>query len=278
MALKKVATRVRKTDEELAHQICNKFKEEFIIRYLKNENKWPPLDVSKLSPTNTLRQAYEHKANFPKHHKDYERTSLTFVSFLPTFPIDPKFDLVEMIADKAMSLFTPELIANLQSHRGVGSSVDRSVLVQWLKSALHDPKEFLTHVDLHGFSWLEKSVGLKKKEREGKLEARMLGLMTLIKRMYIVLTEALLSEHILKYFPEITMTDDEMSLDKKRLNFNDPKYIKYSLFTSLDFSKWNSNMREGDTKEMFSVFDELFGFNSCSSRTHELFNDSCMYL
>jgi len=44
--------------------------------------------------------------------------------------------------------------------------------------------------------------------------------MTLIKRMYIVLTEALLAEYILEYFPEITMTDDELCVDKKRLQFN----------------------------------------------------------
>lgn len=43
--------------------------------------------------------------------------------------------------------------------------------------------------------------------------------MTLIKRMYIVLTDALLTDHLLSYFPEITMVDDELALDKKRVMF-----------------------------------------------------------
>lgn len=146
-----------------------------------------------------------------------------------------------------MSLTTPDLIDHLRSGRGSGSSIERSVLVQWLKSSLHDPKKFLSFIDHNGFTSFEKSVGVKEKEREGKIKARLFGLMTLVKRMYIVLTEALLSEHILIFFPEITMMDDEISLDKKRLQFTSTDLIPRSLFTSLDFSKWNSNMRSRNT-------------------------------
>lgn len=77
------------------------------------------------------------------------------------------------------------------------------------------------------------SIGVKEKEREGKLKARLYGLMTLMKRMYIVLTEALLAEHIV-LFPEITMIDDELLLlllDKKKLAFNNPQIRNRSLFT-----------------------------------------------
>lgn len=96
--------------------------------------------------------------------------------------------------------------------------------------------------------------------------------------MYIVLTEALLSEHILIFFPEITMMDDEISLDKKRLQFTSTDLIPRSLFTSLDFSKWNSNMREAETLPLFQCFDQLYGFKHCFTRTHEMFKDSFIYL
>ena len=277
-ALKGIATKVRWVNQEAATNITNKFKEEFIMRYISREKKWPLLDISQLSPTDPIKKSYERKADYPIHHKDYKRSRLTLVSFKQIFPVDPKFDLIEMIADKAMSLFTPDLIEYLSSGRGVGSSIDRSVLVQWMKSSLHDPKEFLLLIDKNGFSFLERSMGVKEKEREGKLEARLFGLMTLIKRMYIVLTEALLAEYVLEYFPEITMTDDELSLDKKRLLFNNPKLLNQAVFTSLDFSKWNSNMREAETQGVFEVFDQMFGFTNCFQRTHEMFKSSFIYL
>ncbi|AJG39155.1 RNA-dependent RNA polymerase [Wuhan Ant Virus] len=277
-ALKEVATKVRGLNAKYSNAITYKFKEEFIMRYIRQEKKWPPLDVTQLSPTNPVRESYEHKTDFPIHHQNYKRSYLRLIKFLPTFPVDPKFDLVEMIADKAMSLFTPDLINHLIQGKGVGTSLDRSVLVQWLQSALHDPVEFLKTVDLYGFTHLEKTLGVKEKEREGKIEARLFGLMTLIKRMYIVLTEALLAEYLIKYFPEITMIDDELSLDKKRLMFNDPSLYNRSVFTSLDFSKWNSNMREAETHGIFQAFDQLFGFTNCFQRTHEMFKDSYIYL
>lgn len=99
-----------------------------------------------------------------------------------------------------------------------------------------------------------------------------------MKRTYIVLTNALLTEHIVPLFPEITMIDDELLLDKKRLAFNNPQIRNRSLFTSLDFSKWNSNMRESETLGLFKSLDQLFGFNSCFTRIHEMFKTSFVYL
>lgn len=278
VALKNIVTVVRPLDIELTMAITNKFKEEFIMRYIKHENKWPTLNITELSPTNPLREAYTRRSLYPKNHINYKRSDLSLVKFCPQFPIDPKFDLVEVIADKAMSLCTPDLIDHLRKGKGSGTSIERSVLVQWLESSLHDPKEFLSFIDQQGFTIFEKSVGVKEKEREGKIKARLFGLMTLVKRMYIVLTEALLSEHILTYFPEITMMDDEISLDKKRIIFTSKKLTSRALFTSLDFSKWNSNMREAETLPLFQCFDQLFGFNNCFTKTHEMFKDSFIYL
>lgn len=277
-ALKSITTTVRGLQPKFVNQLTNKFKEELIIRFISRYGKWPSIDVSSLSPRNVIRSSYEAHGVYPLHHPQYQRNSLELVQFNQLFPVDPKFDLIEMLADKAMSLNTPDLIEHLTSGRGVGSSIDRSVLIQWLQSPLHDPEAFLKTVDEIGFTVLEESVGLKEKEREGKIDARLFGLMTLVKRMYIVLTEALLSEHILPLFPEITMTDDELALDKKRLQFTDPTLAARSLYTSLDFSKWNSNMREAETRDLFQCFDQLFGFKNCFTRTHEMFKTSFMYL
>nr|DBA44337.1 TPA_asm: RdRp [Cotesiavirus rhabdovi] len=277
-ALKNVSTRVRLAYQPYIDAILDKFKEEFLLRYIKSEHIWPKLDCSLLPRGNIIRKAYEAQGEFPFGHMRYDRTHLRLVELYQIFPVDPKFDILEMLADKSLSLNTKDLIRKLVNKEGVGSGIERSVLVQWLESDLHDPKEFLDFINLHGFPEFEISVGVKEKEREGKLKARLFGLMTIVKRTYIVLTEALLAEHVLNYFPEITMIDDEMTLDKKRMMFNNPKFLEHALFTSLDFTKWNSYMRREETNGLFTCFDQMFGFDNVFQRTHEMFEGSFMYL
>ncbi|AYW51543.1 L polymerase RdRp [Lasius neglectus virus 2] len=277
-ALKKIATRVRVTNQDLVDKITNKFKEEFICRYIAKEHVWPDLNLKMLPSGNIIVQAHDRKSGFPNKHKDYRREDLKMVHFNTLFPIDPKFDLIELIADKALSLLTPELVSQIIKHNNCGLATDRSVLINWLRSPIHDPEEFLKYIDLHGFPPFEMSNGVREKEREEKIRARMFGLMTLFKRMYIVLTEALLAEHIVPFFPEITMIDDELSLDKKRYQFNQKPENMDQIIISLDFSKWNSNMRKNETLPLFNCFDDMFGFKSCFSRTHEMFESSAIYL
>ncbi|QWT43296.1 putative large polymerase protein [Alphahymrhavirus distinguendus] len=277
-ALKQITRTVRMLHPEKAYQIDLKFKEEFITRYIAKNNRWPELDCSQLNPYNIIRTSYESQGAYPIRHQDYKRSHLRLVKFKKTFPVDPKFDLTEMLADKAISLDTDCLLHRLRNGQGVGTSQERSVLLKWLESDLHDPATFLQTINVEGFPANERSLGVKEKEREGKKNARLFGLMTLVKRMYIVLTEALLAEHLIPFFPEITMTDSELMLDKKRLQFAGKSKECKKLFTSLDFSKWNSNMRKEETDPIFSDFDHLFGFSNVFSRTHEMFNKSDIYL
>lgn len=278
IAVKALATCIRIPDFEKVHKIANKFKEEMIIRYIQKNRKWPALDVTRLGPFNAIRQAYENHREYPFVDKYYRRDHLSLVKFRPIFTVDPKFDISELLADKAMSLGLNELISHILTHHNVGSSLDRSVLIKWMQSDLHDPEEFLRRIDLNGFGDDERCNGVREKEREGKLKARLFGLMTLLKRMYIVLTEALLSEHLLAYFPEITMTDDELQLEKKRDTFSKESGSQHCINVSLDFSKWNTNMRDSDTKPFFEILDQMFGFNNLFTRTHEMFENSTMYL
>ena len=116
------------------------------------------------------------------------------------------------------------------------------------------------------------------------MEPRLFGLMPLIKRLYIVLTEALLADFILPLFPEITMTYDSTTL-LHRLHSATKKVgqaigdgLDVRIITNLDFEKWNSFMREEETTLLFSDFDYLFGLTNVFSRSHELFNPCQFYL
>ncbi|KAG7297636.1 hypothetical protein JYU34_018348 [Plutella xylostella] len=112
----------------------------------------------------------------------------------------------------------------------------------------------------------------------------MFGLLTLHKRMYVVLTEALISELMQPYFHGVTMTDEAVTLTKTQIKFTkDSKKKARKVFgniryPSLDFQKWNANMRKADTEGIFRMIDTLFGLHSCISRTYELFEKSIIYL
>lgn len=59
---------------------------------------------------------------------------------------------------------------------------------------------------------------------------------------------------------------------------NSPRDSFYSMVVNMDFNKWNSFMRREETLPLFSDFDNLFGFNLVFGRTHEMFEDSTLYL
>lgn len=188
-----------------------------------------------------------------------------------------------MISDKATSLDLSDLRARCEKFNDIGPSKDRSVIVRWLRSNFNTPSEFLEDIGANGFDPDTRVAGVYPKEREGKNEPRLFGLMTLQRRLYIVITEALIADFILKYFPEITMTFDQTSLMTrlhsvtKKLS-DDQKTKSIPIVSNIDFEKWNSNMREEETFNIFSDFDKLFGLSSVFSRSHSLFSECSFYL
>lgn len=78
--------------------------------------------------------------------------------------------------------------------------------MQWLDTNYNNPEQFLKYIDTYGFPPGETVVGLHPKEKELKIFARLFGLLTIGKRLYVVLTESLIASHLFPYFPEITMT------------------------------------------------------------------------
>nr|QMP81799.1 RNA-dependent RNA polymerase [Hemipteran rhabdo-related virus OKIAV30] len=262
-------------------KILCKFKEKFCLNYYKKHKTWPSLLIEEHS-TGYLCSQIQLNRRVDIRHKDYELMDWSYISSDVTFSIDPKFNLGELISDKALSHVKTllEYEINLGS---IGRSEDRAVLVQWLHSTLQDPIAFLLDVDLNGFSEEDQVTGAYPKEQENKAEARLFGLLTLRKRMYVVLTEALIAEYILKYFPEITMMDDEITLIKKMHQATDSKRSKNrgitkSVHLSFDFQKWNSNMRKEETLGIFHFIDGLFGFSNCIARTHEMFHPGFIYI
>nr|QPZ88392.1 RNA-dependent RNA polymerase [Soybean thrips rhabdo-like virus 3] len=278
LKLREISTKHRAIDRNKIDMISCHFKELFIKRFISKEGRWPDLDLSKLSDSNPLKVAFESNSPFPKPSPQFRKLHLLLVDFKKLFEVDPKFEITELLDDKAGCLPMNELIRSILEHQTIGDSLQRSVLIRWMNHTMHEPAEFLNDIDKNGFDKYETPTGAKEKEKEGKLEPRMFSLMCIQKRMYIVLTEALLAQHILRYFPEITMKDDGITLDIRRLKTAMPTPDRIKLHTSMDFTKWNTNMRKEETLPLFQSFDQIFGFSCLYVRTHDMFYDGVIVL
>lgn len=267
----------------MTEEITNIFKEKIIIKHYELHGTWPKCNVENLHKYNPIRVAYTHNAPFPQRATRYQRRDLSFLSFEKTFNINQKLNPAEMMSDNSLSLCKTELIQAIIKDMSIGKSTDKAVVVQWLMSDLSDPEEFLRLISEKGFEEEEQVFGVCGKERELKIYARFFGLSTLLKRMYIVITEAILASVFLKYFPEITMMDDSLTLLKKfhlrtRSMNSKAGFDERVVVTNVDFEKWNSHMRKGETDGIFSCFDQLIGIPNLYVRTHEMFTNSIMYL
>lgn len=117
----------------------------------------------------------------------------------------------------------------------------RSVILQFMDMNLPSPQEFLEEIDQNGFGQEDSVVGVFPKERE-LMFCRLFGLLTLKKRLYVVLTEVLIADNLFHYFPEITMTFDSVTLNTKiqsntRTQGNMQKTGYHTVVSNADFEK-----------------------------------------
>lgn len=263
--------------------MLRKWREYFSVSYYKQEGRWPQIDPVTYETDSFLTRTLKEGYPLDQLHPEYKDSDWDNVIFSQTFAVPERFELSEMISDKATSHDIPELKERCERFHDIGPSKDRSVIVRWLRSNYQDPLTFLQDIGENGFHENTRVAGVYPKEREGKNAPRLFGLMPLQRRLYIVITEALIADFILKYFPEITMTYDQASLMTrlhgvtKKLSGRDES-VSIPIVTNIDFEKWNSNMREEETLGIFTDFDRLFGLSKVFSRSHELFSDCTFYL
>nr|UHR49730.1 MAG: RNA-dependent RNA polymerase [Guiyang nephotettix cincticeps rhabdovirus 1] len=279
--LKSYACKQRYTSSHAISKVSSYFKQQFCINYRIRHGRWPALDISRLPICNKVAQAIRENTMLQFDKSEEGLGTWSLIKAQKTFEVKLTYDLADLISDSAMSHNFTQLKESA-AKGSIGRSEDRAVIVQWLKSNLSDPNEFLSRIDREGFDHEERVIGVYPKEREMKVFARFFGLLPLGKRMYVVLTEAMIADHILPYFPEVTMMDTSSKLTKRKYNSTKGQKEGSSrwihIVTSMDFEKWNSNMRKRETLEIFGFLDNLFGYENVFSRTHEMFENSTLYL
>nr|QMP82342.1 RNA-dependent RNA polymerase [Coleopteran rhabdo-related virus OKIAV29] len=288
LKLRKSACCPRVLNNTLIKIIHRQWREYFCTGYYAMNRRWPAITLDPIAKHSYLGKCLEKGIELDLHHKEYRIDDWDHVTFNQTFTIPDKLELAEVIADKALSHNFPELKKFIERSESIGPGYSRSVIIQWLHSEISNPKEFLEKIGREGFGMYENVMGAYPKEKELKLDPRLYGLLTLLKRLYVVITESLLSDCILPVFPEITMTLDLISLThkifsrtknlRKSDNTNNLQTQHKTIVINMDFNKWNSWMRKEETYEIFKDFDCLFGLNNVYTRSHDMFSESYIYL
>ncbi|AJG39185.1 RNA-dependent RNA polymerase [Wuhan Insect virus 5] len=212
------------------------------------------------------------------------------LSFDKCFEIPETFNLSMVVADKSISLTRSELRENVRRRKTVMNQEKRRGVLRWINDQSIHPREFLKQVNDGDFPDDHKIIGLTPKERELNPTPRMFALMSHLMRIYVVVTEQMLSDEVLGMFPQITMTDSLLDLTKKLYSTVKPQsdgasvrrrnktWTSKTVCISLDFEKWNGHMRYESTYHVFKALGELFGLPNLYNRTYEIFQESLIYL
>nr|UNG40229.1 L protein [Tomato yellow mottle-associated virus] len=212
------------------------------------------------------------------------------IKFRQAYKLPETFNLSMIVADKAISPTRSELVDCIRRKGTVMDSDLRRGVKRWLNDKSLDPIAFLQQVNDGLFPKDHLIIGLTPKERELNRVPRMFSLMSHLLRVYVVVTEQLLSDHILEMFPQITMTDSLLDLTRKMYNtvrnqsslkkrHNKEKgWASKTVCISLDFEKWNGHMRKSMTSGVFTAIGDLFGLSELFNVTYDLFSESYYYL
>nr|DBA36793.1 TPA_asm: L [Sesamum betacytorhabdovirus 1_Ses] len=261
-----------------------KFKETFFLSYYqKNRESYPPHELPS-GEWSYLFNCLQTGEKFNKKDPDYQLIDWDKVTLKPTYQLPETFNLSLLVADTAISPTREELKSVENNPKGALKPEWRRGVIKWIKDGVIDCMLLLIMINFcpTGLPLIWLIIGLYPKEREVNPVARMFSLMTLMMRAYFVVTEDMLSKHILSHFPNISMTFDLLSLTKRlsRMTRDQQHQGRASrtFCINIDFEKWNLNFRKEVTYPLFKSLGCLFGLENLYNRTYDIFRNSLLYL
>nr|DAZ90750.1 TPA_asm: polyprotein [Lupinus virus 1] len=268
------ATATKKSIHVSESYVLYQFRQNFLQNYLSKHKRYPSIEVKGDGYVQErLRGGLPIDYKDPKFHiSDYKHVTIGQIWTVPE-----TYDICHILNDKAVSPTQSELFESVRAGKGTIYGTLRRGIIRWMEGESIRCREFLEEIDKHGLPKDDCIIGMYEKEREIKVKARMFSLMSEKMRMYIVLTEELIANHILPYFPEITMKDPLNVQIRKIWKVGGSGQSPYNPNINIDFEKWNLNMRPEFTNGLFHQMDLMFGFNNLITRTHEIFSDSYIY-
>ncbi|BCS90308.1 L-protein [Vitis varicosavirus] len=250
------------------------FRHMFLQSYLGKHRRYPPMTVEGSGYVSDCLNR-----GLPVDHKShgYVLTDYLEVQIHQIWQVPETYDVCHILNDKAVSPTRRELYESISSGSGTVNGTMRRGIIRWMEGDSIRCREFLESIDNDGLEQDDMIIGMYEKEREIKVKARMFSLMSEKMRMYVVLTEELIANHILPYFPEITMKDPLNVQTRKIWKVGGMGQYELNPNINIDFEKWNLNMRPEFTNGLFEQMDRMFGFSNLILRTHDIFRESYIY-
>ncbi|DAZ90823.1 TPA_asm: polyprotein [Silene virus 1] len=273
----KKATEVKEAPGNIPLIILCQFRKMFLMEFFSKHHRYPPCLFSGTERT-YIQSCIEGDHPISVDNAGYNVLDFEKLEVKQIWELPETYDVCHILNDKAVSPNRSELYESLRAGKGTVMGVNRRGIIRWLTSKSLRCKEFLEEIDVNGLDEDSLIIGMYEKEREIKVKARMFSLMSEKMRMYFVLTEEMIAENLLKYFPQITMKDPLNVIIKKLWNVSGRSHeMSLDPIINIDFEKWNLNMRDELTRPLFEQMDKLFGFNNLIARTHEIFANSFIY-
>lgn len=266
-------------DCDFVNSLADDLAKQLLLAYFRQHQSWPPNTKIPPAVSPILHQCFqENRLPTVKEHR-LVGEKWRYVTYSRIFDLPAKIPIGMILEDKAHSRDLTELINTLKSKKR--TPVSKRLLITVLERSDIDIRRKLDEINVNGLTSEELVIGLKAKERELKTEGRFFALMTLSLRIYFVATEWLIAKYILPVFPEITMGDSFVSLQKKIFNITKTQTQSerscVNFVVSLDYEKWNAHQRSESTRAVFEVIDQSFGWTAVVARTHEFFQKSIFY-
>ncbi|DAZ90696.1 TPA_asm: polyprotein [Cucumis virus 1] len=277
--VKKIGTEKKSIPKFVEEITLYQFRKMFLTSYFSKENIYPPLTIHDGYTANSyVINRVQKSLPIDDRHPGYDINDFKFIVINKIWNIPLTYDLCHILNDKAVSANQSELKDSILTGNGTSCGTNRRGIIRWLKSESVNCRELLDDINENGLQDDECIIGMYEKEREIKITARMFSLMSEKMRYYFVLTEELIANHILPYFPEITMKDSLNVLLKKMWTIGGiGKESGFDTNINIDFSKWNLNMRYEPTRSVFKQIDMMFGYDNLISQTHNIFEKSYIY-
>ncbi|WAK29061.1 RNA dependent RNA polymerase [Potato cyst nematode rhabdovirus] len=254
--------------------------EEFCTNYRRRNGRWPQLTAPRLD--REVFNAYRESRPINVNSSKYFRLDWLQVRASQNFMATEHVSSVDLIEDKSCSASRFEIQESLEKSGDLPPAMKRKTILRYLERETYDILDELKKIDDEGLSKDKLVIGVTPKERELKNEPRLFSLMTYEFRMYIAATEKLLSECIVPYYPDITMTYSLSELRQKMhgigAKMSEGHQDEVHVVLNLDFEKWNLNFRHEVVARLFEFYDNLLGFRNLIRRTHLFFSQSTFYI
>jgi len=238
--------------------------------YIRKNGEWPPLVFS-----DEGRQTQLYHLFYTNETKisllSYDQLEWQHVRFAKHFDFDYYINFLDLVDDKAISLYRSNMAATWD-HR-VPPKSHKRLLLEMLSQPEISVFKIVQQVcsGQIPFDWF--IVSLYPKEREFKTAARMFGMLVLEMRMFFTATEANLSEYVFPYLPCQTMT---LSKDEIEGLFHritdvalDDTYAR--LFLVVDFSSWNLHWDAVTVDPIGATVEQMCGIPGLYTVVHHFF-------